>query len=198
MSSSHSESKIVCRRYAEALFELAQDNKSLDTIEGDLQSLHQAILVSSELVDFLESPVYDRKTQENAVTTIAKKAKCQDLTISFLGVLAHNRRLGALHGIIHAFFDLMAKNRGEVTAKIKTAQPMTKAQEKDLAETLKKSIGSEVRLSFDIDESLLGGMVILMGSTMIDNSVKRKLADLHSVMQKHSNQNMSSQLKEVI
>jgi len=168
----------IAERYAAALFELAEQEKVLDTVEADLKALKAMIAESRDLQVMLRSPVIGRAEQGAAVAALADKAEWHKLTKNFLGVLARNRRLFALPGVINAFLARLAAKRGEVTAKITSATALSAAQKKSLTAALKKAMGQDVLLDLEVDPSLLGGMVAQVGSRMIDASLKTKLQQL--------------------
>ena len=168
----------IAERYAAALFELAEQEKALDTVEADLKALKAMIAESRDLQVMLRSPVIGRAEQGAAVAALADKAEWHKLTKNFLGLLARNRRLFALPGVIDAFLARLAAKRGEVTAKITSATALSAAQKKSLTASLKKAMGQDVLLDIEVDPSLLGGMVAKVGSRMIDASLKTKLQQL--------------------
>jgi len=168
----------IAERYAAALFELAEQEKALDTVEADLKALKAMTAESRDLQVMLKSPVIGRAEQGAAVAALADKAEWHKLTKNFLGVLARNRRLFALPGVIGAFLARLAAKRGEVTAKITSAAALSAAQKKSLTAALKKAMGQDVILDLEVDPSLLGGMVAQVGSRMIDASLKTKLQQL--------------------
>jgi F-type H+-transporting ATPase subunit delta len=168
----------IAERYAAALFELAEQEKALEAVETDLKALKGMIAESRDLQTVLRSPIIGRAEQGAAVTALASKAKWHKLSKNFLGLLARNRRLFALPGIIDAFLARLAAKRGEVTAKITSATALSAAQKKSLTTALKKAMGQDVLLDLEVDPSLLGGMVAKVGSRMIDASLKTKLQQL--------------------
>jgi len=168
----------IADRYAAALFELAEQEKALEAVEADLKSVKAMISESRDLQIVLKSPIIGRAEQGAAVTALATKAKWHGLTKNFLGLLARNRRLFALPGVIDAFLARLAAKRGEVTAKITSATALSAAQKKSLTAALKKAMGQDVLLDLEVDPSLLGGMVAKVGSRMIDASLKTKLQQL--------------------
>jgi F-type H+-transporting ATPase subunit delta len=168
----------IAERYAAALFELAEQNAALEKVEADLKALKAMIVSSRDLQTVLKSPVIARGHQGAAVAALADKAGWNDLTKKFLGLLAKNRRLFALPGVIDAFLARLAAHRGEVTAQVTSATALTATQKKSLAAALKKTVGKDVLLDLVVDPQLLGGMVAKVGSRMIDASLKTKLQQL--------------------
>lgn len=174
----------VAGRYAAAFFDLARDSSAIDKIEGELISLQAAIDGSADLQSFLRSPVYDRTEQVNAVTALAERAGYAPLTGNFLKLVAKNRRLFALEDMIRAFHALAAADRGEVSAEAMTAAPMNDDQIKALRLEIERMVGKAVNLETRVDPDLLGGLVVKIGSKMVDASLKTKLNRLKTVMKK--------------
>ena len=168
----------ISGRYAIALFELAVDGKALPTVEADLASLRAMIADSDDLNALVTSPIYSSEQQLAGINAVANAAKLSPLTVKFLGVLATNRRLSSLSGVIRAFEQLVADHRGEVSATVVSAKALTKAQEASLAKNLKAAIGSDVTIDAAVDEDLIGGLKVQVGSQMIDSSLKTKLDNL--------------------
>lgn len=169
-------------RYAEALFDLALAEGALERVEADLNMLGAAVASSSDFRAFLTSPVYGAEAKAGAIAAIADKAGLSALTKNFLGVVASNRRLFALPGMITAFRKRLAVHRGEVSAEAIAAAPLNEDQTKRLRGEIERVVGKAVNLSVKVDKDLLGGMIVKVGSTMIDSSLKTKLNRLKSVM----------------
>lgn len=169
-------------RYAAALFELADESKQLDRVAEDLKGLRGLIDESHDLQDFLRSPLYGRDDQVRALGAVLEKAGAAELTRRFALVVAKNRRLFALRPMIGAYLALLAARRGEVTAKVTVARPLTDEQSRRLVETLRKAVGGKVQLETRIDESLIGGLIVQVGSRMVDGSLKTKLQKLQHAM----------------
>lgn len=190
------ESGLIVKRYASALLDLAAEAKALESVEKDVQELAAMIEASPELVTLIENPLMGRAQQQNVMQALAEKAKFQDLTTKFLGVLVHNRRLVALSQILKAFLRELNRRRGGVEAKVQVAHALTPAQTEALKAQLSKTLGAQVTLTVEIDQSLLGGMIVTYGSRMIDDSVKRKLEMLQRAMNANENTTAKNQ-KEV-
>lgn len=185
MSSDAASSPIIsgaAQRYAEALFDLALDQGALETVEADVDALARAVSASVDFRAFLTSPVYDAEDKARAVSAIAEKAGLSALTRNFLGVVAANRRLFALEGMLAAFRKRLADHRGEVSAEATAAAPLNDDQMKRLRGEIEGVIGKAVNLTVKVDKDLLGGLVVKVGSKMIDSSLKTKLNRLKSVM----------------
>lgn len=172
----------LAERYARALFDLADESRSLDQIAADLRAVSGMLDESAELRRVIRSPVIDRVAQGKAIAAVASQARLATLTQNFLGLLARNRRLFALPEMIQAFLNHLAARRGEVTAQVVSAAPLTDAQSAALAEALRKSAGAKLAIQSRIDPSLLGGLVVRLGSRMIDASLKSKLNRLQLAM----------------
>ena len=168
----------VAERYAGSLYELASDTKSVDAVEADLKAFSGLIADSADLKRLIESPAFSADDQFNAISALVEKAKAGPLVGNFLKLVARNRRLFALPAMITAFSRIAAEKRGEVTAEVVSAAALTAAQEKQLASTLKEIAGKDVTVSVTVDPSLLGGLVVRLGSRQIDTSLRTKLNSL--------------------
>lgn len=172
----------LAERYGAALFDLADERKELDAVAGDLQALRAMLRDSAEFRRLIRSPVLSREEQGKAIAAIAAQAKLSSLTQNFLGLLARNRRLFVLPEIIGSFLQQLAERRGEVTAAVIAAQDLSPAQRAAVDEQLRKAVGRKVAVDLQIDASLLGGLIIKVGSRMIDASLKSKLHRLQLAM----------------
>lgn len=172
----------VAVRYATALFELAEGQKALDRVAADLATLEAMQRDSDELRQAMHSPLFSRGAQTDAVMALAAKADLTKLTGSFLGVLARNRRLAALPQIIAAFRAMLAARRGEVTAEVVSAVPLDAQQLEAVEASVKRHAGKAVRLEAKVDPALLGGLVVRIGSRMVDASLRTRLHQLELVM----------------
>lgn len=186
---------IVASRYAASLIDVATQANVLEAVQSDIQSLEATLFNSEDLRAFIGSPVYGAGRQMSAMKELAQKGNFHQITTNFLCVLADNRRLNVLGAVIGAFHREMSKRMGQIDAFVKSAHNLSATQEKQLAEMLAQKTGKAVRLFVEIDESLLGGLVVTVGSQMIDDSLKSKLSRLKQAMISNSNQNAS--LKEV-
>lgn len=169
-------------RYATALFELARESKSIDTVEASLATVRQALAESADFKALTTSPLIGRVAAARAVAAAAGAMKLDATTTSFLGVLAHNRRLNKLPAIIRAFHGLAANHRGETTAEVTSAHPLSDAQVAELKQQLRQRVGREVAVDLNVDQSLLGGLVVRIGSQMIDSSIRTRLNTLAHAM----------------
>jgi F-type H+-transporting ATPase subunit delta len=169
-------------RYAAALFELADEQHQLDAVAGDLRELRTMLHESPDLDRLLRSPVLSREEQAKAIAALAERAGLSKLTRDFLGVVAGNRRLFAVPTMIDAYLNQLAERRGEVTAEVTTAQPLNETQQNTLGEQLRRAVGRRVTVDLKVDPSLLGGMIVKVGSRMIDGSLKSRLHRLQLAM----------------
>jgi F-type H+-transporting ATPase subunit delta len=169
-------------RYATAIFDLAQEAKKLDNVAKELTSLDAMLTESAELKSLTNSPIISAEVKSKAIAAIVAKAKYSDLVSNFVGVVANNSRLDQLSTIISEFLNILDHHNGVVNAHVMAASALTKAQVTSLKAKLKLVVGRDVNLETDVDESLLGGMVVRIGSNMIDSSLKTKLANLEESM----------------
>jgi F-type H+-transporting ATPase subunit delta len=177
-----SEQGMMAARYATALFELADSKKALDAVAGDLNALQKMIADSADLRSMMSSPILDRAAQTKAMVAIVKAAGFNELSQRFAGLIAQNRRLFAMPAIIKAFLKLLADRRGEMTAEVTAARTLTPDQQAAVAEAIRKAVGSKVSINVKVDPSLLGGLIVQVGSRMIDSSLKTKLQKLQLAM----------------
>lgn len=172
----------MARRYVAALLDMAAEAGAIEQVEKDIQSLQTMLQSSEDLKAMIASPLVNRGKQTSAVLALAEKARFHKLTMNFLGVLAQNRRLPALSAVIDAFRTELTRRRGDVEAKVQSATALSPAQTKALQEQLSKAMGTNVTLNVEVQRDLLGGMIVTVGSRMIDDSVKRKLEKLQRAM----------------
>ena len=169
-------------RYAAALFDLADDKKDLDSVAEDLRSLKGVLSSSEDLQRLIRSPLYAREAQGKALAAVLDKAGAGDLARRFVLTVAQNRRLFALPQMIDAFLAELARRRGEVTAEVTSAAPLNDTQQDALGAVLRKEYGDKVQMDLKVDESLIGGLIVRVGSRMIDGSLKSKLRKLEFAM----------------
>ena len=176
----------LAQRYATAMFELAKAHKKLDRVQADLAGFVRLMAESSDLKRLVESPVISRADQVEAIQAIADRAAVDDLTKRLLGLMASHRRLFALAPVAEAYAAMLAAEKNEVAAEVVSAVPLGAA---DLA-TLKKSIagfvGQEVTVETRVDPALLGGVVVRVGSRMLDASLRTKLVQLEQTLKGRS------------
>ncbi|MDA9208048.1 F0F1 ATP synthase subunit delta [Octadecabacter sp.] len=172
----------IAARYATAVFELSSGAKGLKALESDIDALAAALEGSEDLRDLIGSPLYSREQQAAAIAGVAKKMKLSKTMANTLALMASKRRLFVVPQMVASLRAMIAEAKGEVTADVVSAKALTKAQSDKLAKTLKASIGSDVKVNSTVDETLIGGLIVKVGSKMIDTSVKSKLAALQNTM----------------
>ncbi len=182
MSDASSLSSRISGRYATAVFELASEANTIPAVEADLAALSAALDESAELRDLISSPIYSRDEQAGAMAAVSKKMGLGPVVTNTLALLASKRRLFILPQLIVGVQELAAKARGEVTAEVISAVALSDDQRNKLAETLKATVGKDVAINVNVDESIIGGLIVKMGSKMIDNSIASKLANLQNAM----------------
>jgi F-type H+-transporting ATPase subunit delta len=169
-------------RYATAVFELADETHSLPGLETDLLSLKAALKASKDLSHLVRSPAFSEADQARAMKAVLAQMGAGDLTTKFVLTLAAKRRLFALADIIASFENILARHRGEIQAQVTSARALDDAELAELKATLKSRLGREPRLDTKVDPSLLGGLVVKVGSRMIDSSLRTKLTGLRAAM----------------
>jgi F-type H+-transporting ATPase subunit delta len=172
----------VAGRYATALFDLAVERGAIDEVAGNLLQLQAMIDESADLRRLIVSPLFSREQQSGAMAAVLTGAGLSELVRNFVGVVAGNRRLFALEGMIGAYRGLVAQYRGEVTAEVISATPLSDSQRAAVEQALKQAIGSDVDINTEIDPDLIGGMVVRVGSRMVDSSLRTKLQRLQLAM----------------
>ncbi len=182
MSEPASISSGIAARYATALFELSSEADALDALEADLDTLGAALRDSDDFGALIHSPIHSRAEQGGAIAAIGEKAGLSQTTRFTLALMASKRRLFVLPAMVSALRALIAEAKGEVTANVSAAAALSDDQESTLAATLKARFGKEVKINMAVDESLIGGLVVRVGSKMIDTSIKAKLANLKNSM----------------
>lgn len=182
MTASSSLTAGAAGRYATALFELAQQAGSLDQTEADLQALGAALGESPELGSLMRDPIYTRAEQGNAMAAIGQKMGLSPLVQNVVGLMASKRRLFAVPQLIAVFEVLTAEHRGEITADVTAARPLSDTQQSALADKIKDATGKAVKLNVSVDESIIGGLIVKVGSKMIDSSIRSRLTNLQNAM----------------
>lgn len=186
----------IARRYAAAFFALAKEQSQLDAVANDMAMLG-AGLSTGALNGFLNNSTLKRDKQSEALLAAAKALKVSDLTAKLLGLLASKRRLPVLSSVIAEVQALIAAEKGEVTAEVTAAQALDQSQIDQIAANLKKSLGQDVRVVLHIDASIMGGLIIKVGSKLIDSSIRTKLDRLHRALKKSTTASDKAQMKEV-
>ncbi|SFD12933.1 ATP synthase F1 subcomplex delta subunit [Tropicimonas isoalkanivorans] len=182
MSETASISSSIASRYAQALFDLSLDEGSLDALESDVDALAQALEVSDDLRSMINDPIYSRDEQAAAITALADRMGLSQTMRNGLGLMASNRRLFVLPYMLRALREMIADQKGEVTAEVTSAVALSDDQSAELSDMLKSRFGKEIKLNTSVDESLIGGLIVKVGSKMVDTSVRAKLAALQNAM----------------
>nr|WP_285671405.1 F0F1 ATP synthase subunit delta [Limibaculum sp. NKW23] len=172
----------IAGRYATALFDLAQEQDALERVETDIGALKAAIGESADLRLLIQSPLYGRDQQARAMATITDRMGLGPITANLIGLMAYKRRLFVLPAVAEIFTALLAEHRGEVTAKVTAARLLSDAQIEALKTTLRAKLEREVKLDIMIDPAIIGGLIVKVGSRMIDTSIRSKLAGLQNAM----------------
>ncbi len=169
-------------RYASALFELGVERNALDEIATDLYTIKAMIAESADLRRLLQSPVLTRDEQLAAIKAVLDRAEISDLAKRFVSTVAQNRRLFVLDQMIYVFDKMLSEHRGEITANVASARPLSDEQVSALSQTLAALTGQEIKLDTTVDVDLIGGLVVRMGSRMFDSSIRTKLQKLELAM----------------
>ena len=169
-------------RYAIALFDLALEEKKLESVGASLAAVKAALAESHELAELTTSPLIGRDEAVRAVAAVAGAMNLDPITSNFLGVLARNRRLSQLGAVIRAFNTLAARHRGEINAEVISAHPLDDGQVDALKQNLRTRMGRDIAVDLHVDPAILGGLVVKIGSQMIDGSIRTKLNTLAQAM----------------
>ena len=172
----------VSGRYATALFELARDEKSIDAVKADLEKFEAMLADSADLKRLVRSPVFSAGEQSRALAAVLDKAEISGVAAKFLKVLTANRRLFAVTDVIRAFRALVARFKGEATADVTVAEKLSDKNLDALKTALKSVTGKDVALNVNVDPSIIGGLVVKLGSRMVDSSLRTKLNSIKHAM----------------
>jgi F-type H+-transporting ATPase subunit delta len=172
----------IAARYAKAVFELAKEDKAVAKVEADLDALEAALADSADFRALISSPVYSRDEQAGAIAALAKKMGLSAIVSNVLALMSNKRRLYILPQMVQALRAAIAEDKGEITAEVTSAKALTKTQADKLAKALATSVGKSVKINATVDEKLIGGLVVKMGSKMIDTSIASKLNSLQNAM----------------
>ena len=172
----------VSGRYATALFELARDEKSIDAVKADLDKFAALLAESEDLKRLVRSPVFAAEAQLKALSAVLDRAGISGISANFLNVLTANRRLFAVADVVRAFNALVAKFKGEASADVTVAEALSDKNLDALKTALKSVTGKDVALNVKIDRSIIGGLIVKLGSRMVDTSLRTKLNGLRIAM----------------
>ncbi len=182
VANSASISASIAGRYAQALFDIVRESEGIDQLAQQADALDTALQDSEALRDLISSPIYSRAEQQRSIQAIAARMGLSDALTNTLALMARNRRLFALPQLIDRLRALIAEERGEVTADVVSAVELSDTQKQRLTATLAEKSGKTVKLNTRVDDTLIGGMIVKLGSQMIDSSIRSKLASLQNVM----------------
>ena len=182
MSEPASISSGIAERYATAIFELSRENDSLESLENNLRDLDQALAESADFRELIASPVISRGDQRNSILAVAHKMGLVTELANGLALMAEKRRLFALPYLLSRLLDMIADYKGELAAEITSATALTSEQKNRLAETLKARMGKDIKINAAVDENLIGGLIVKVGSKMIDTSICSRLNSLQIAM----------------
>ncbi len=172
----------IAARYATAVFDLAKETNKVKAVESDVSALEEALATSADLADLISSPVYTRDEQEGAIAAIAKQMKLSPMMGNTLRLMATKRRLFVLPALLVALREAIAADKGEVTAEVISAKALTKTQSDKLSKVLASNVGKDVSIKATVDENLIGGLVVKVGSKMVDTSIRSRLNSLQNAM----------------
>jgi F-type H+-transporting ATPase subunit delta len=173
-------------RYATALFELARDERSIDAVKADLDSFDGLLAESPDLQRLVRSPVFSAEQQGKALAAVLARAGIGGLAAKFLQVLAANRRLFAVDAVTRDFRALVAQHKGEVTATVTLAERPDERQLAAVREALRTVTGKDVQVDVKIEPSIIGGLIVKLGSRMVDSSLRTKLRSIKHAMKEVS------------
>ena len=182
LSDQASTSKGIAKRYATALFDLANETDDISTLEKNVNTLTQSIDESTDLNSLISSPLYSRDQQKSAIGAIATKMGLSGVMINTLSLMAEKRRLFVVPTFLSVLSDLISASKNEITAEVVSAQSLSKGQVEKLAKSLKNNFGKDVKINAAVDPTLIGGMVVKVGSRMIDTTIQAKLKSLQNTM----------------
>ncbi len=182
MSEQASTSKGIASRYASALFGLSDEQDDIPALEKNVRILKQALDESADLNRLILSPIYSRDQQRSAIVAIAKKLSLSGIMTNTLALMAEKRRLFIAPTFLSVLEDLIAESKNEITAEILSAKALTKGQLDKLAKSLKSNFSKDIKINAAVDETLIGGMIVKVGSRMIDSTIQAKLNSLQNVM----------------
>jgi F-type H+-transporting ATPase subunit delta len=172
----------IASRYATAVFDLATEDNALTALEADLATLEAALADSEDLRELIASPIYSREDMQAGIAAVASAMGLGATMSNTLKLMASKRRLFVVPQMIAALREKIADHKGEVTADVVSAKALTKTQSDKLAKALKAAVGKDVKLNATVDERIIGGLVVKVGSKMIDTSIRSKLNTLQNTM----------------
>ena len=175
-------SQTVNNSYSQALYELISEEKALDKVEQEAAAIIKLISDSPEFLDLIKDPRNTQSEQNDSINVICERYKLNNTLIKFLKFLISKRRLFFLEKILRDFLNICSSKRGEITAKLTAAKELSTSELDNIKNSLKENFGSNLKLKFKYDPSLLGGLIVQVGSIMIDTSIKNKLQQIENKM----------------
>jgi F-type H+-transporting ATPase subunit delta len=182
VAAEHAHETGLAGRYALAVFELAQEERAVETVAADFSTLKQLMAESPELTRLIRAPVFSREEQAAGMNGVLHRMEAAPLTRRFILLLASKRRLFALPDIIRAYGNMVSRQKGEMSAQVTSARPLSDDEIAELKSILRSKLSKEVKLDSRVDPSLLGGLIVQVGSRMIDSSIRTKLNGLRMAM----------------
>jgi F-type H+-transporting ATPase subunit delta len=182
VAAEHAHEAGLAGRYALAVFELAQEERAVEAVGQDFATLKQLMAESSDLTRLIRAAVYSREEQAAGMNGVLHRMEAAPLTRRFILLLASKRRLFVLPDIIRAYSGLVAKQKGEVSAQVTSARPLSNDETAELKSILRSKLSKDVNLEARVDPSLLGGLIVQVGSRMIDSSLRTKLNGIRTAM----------------
>jgi F-type H+-transporting ATPase subunit delta len=182
VAAEHAHETGLAGRYALAVFELAQEERAVETVAADFSTLKQLMAESPELTRLIRAPVFSREEQAAGMNGVLHRMEAAPLTRRFILLLASKRRLFALPDIIRAYGNMVSRQKGEMSAQVTSARPLSDDEIAELKSILRSKLSKEVKLDSRVDPSLLGGLIVQFGSRMIDSSIRTKLNGLRMAM----------------
>jgi F-type H+-transporting ATPase subunit delta len=189
VAAEHAHEAGLAGRYALAIFELAQEERAVETVAADFAALKQLMEKSPELTRLIRAPVFSREEQAAGMNGVLHRMEAAPLTRRFILLLASKRRLFALADIVRAFGSLVAKQKGEMSAQVTSARPLSADETSELKSILRSKLSKDVILETRLDPSLLGGLIVKVGSRMIDSSLRTKLNGMRMAMRGANHEN---------
>ena len=182
MASKISSGDLISERYGSALYDLASEKKCIDSILNDFEVAEKVLKESSELRQLIRSPLVNSDEKLNILLKIFSQSNLHDLTTTFLKVLSDNKRISNLISIILQFKKINSEKRGDITADITSADELSEDEKNNITNQLKNSLGQKLSLNFDVDKNIIGGLIVRVGSKMIDTSILNKINKLKIAM----------------
>jgi F-type H+-transporting ATPase subunit delta len=182
VAAEHAHETGLAGRYALAVFELAQEERAVEAVAGDFATLKQLMAENPELTRLIRAPVFSRDEQAAGMNGVLHRMEAAPLTRRFILLLASKRRLFALPGIIRAYGGMVSRQKGEMSAQVTSARPLSSDETAELKSILRSKLSKEVKLDSRVDSSLLGGLIVQVGSRMIDSSLRTKLNGFRAAM----------------